>query len=303
MHIERPVTSFPSNHRDQVNDIALNFLGNRLATCSSDGFIHIQDVSEQTPRHLATISGHSQPVLRMSWSPNGLLASVGTSGLLMVHQESSDNPAVYELIYKFDHQSPVTGVSFFQNPLPNQPCLVATCCEDASIHIFQQSGDDFHHRKYQSHSSPCTCISFHDSVHLLASGSKNGEIIIWMEKDDAFKPAFQLSTHSSSIVDLSFAPSHSIPSTRILASCSVDGTVLVFSGDDSGFNHEEVTTEAVGVSRVGWSESGVALFVMSTVPTVWSRVGGFWQSLGQLSVRPEMATSQVPRFGSSGGVI
>ncbi|KAL0208625.1 hypothetical protein P9112_011212 [Eukaryota sp. TZLM1-RC] len=299
-HYDRPINSYPSIHEDAVHDIQVNSLGTRLATCSSDGFVVIHSVSEHSLTHIATLSGHAHPVYRLSWSTSGLLASAGASGFLIIFQEQPDSANVYEPLFKFDHQSPVNDVAFFMSSNPEEPSLLATCTADGYLHIFEQSGDDFTHRKYPTQSSSCTSVSFHDTLKIIATGDEEGVVKIWEFRDESFKVAFELNSHSSPITDLSFAPSHGIPSVQILASSSSDGQVNIWSGSDKNYHQSSLPTEfSSPVSRVSWSESGVALFVSSDVVSVWSRFDGEWSQIGTL----DNQTTELPKtLGHGSGV-
>lgn len=41
------VMTINSNHAAMIHDIEYDYYGNLLATCSSDGYLHIYDVSKQ----------------------------------------------------------------------------------------------------------------------------------------------------------------------------------------------------------------------------------------------------------------
>ncbi|KAL0240794.1 hypothetical protein GEMRC1_006030 [Eukaryota sp. GEM-RC1] len=282
-HTDRPLHNFPSLHKDVINDIQVNKLGTRLATCSSDGYVFVQDITVNPPQHLASLAGHAASVRRISWSMSGYLATVGESGFLIIFQEQPDSPAVYEPIFKFSHDSIVNDVCFFNSPSLSDPCIVATATEDGYLHVFKQAGEDFSHSKYYAHSAACTCLSFHDELPLIATGGQDNKINIWMEDDDSWKNIFPpLCKHTSTVTDVSFAPSHSIPGIRLMASCSEDGSVFVWSGSDSQFDGSPVVTMPSPVTRVSWSQSGVSLFITSDGISVWSRFNGEWTCNSEL---------------------
>lgn len=85
-----------SGHQDVVHDVAVDYYGKRLATCSSDRLIKLFALGAgdvpSTP--LATLSGHDGPVWQVAWAHpkfGSILASCSYDRRVIVWREGAEN--------------------------------------------------------------------------------------------------------------------------------------------------------------------------------------------------------------------
>lgn len=89
-------TIFSSNRNDFVHDIAYDFYGKRLATCSSDMRIQIFDQSKNIHRQwepVAEIKAHTGSVNKLAWAHpefGQVLASCSTDRVVYIYEEQID---------------------------------------------------------------------------------------------------------------------------------------------------------------------------------------------------------------------
>ncbi len=87
--------SLESGHQDVVHDLAMDYYGKRLATCSSDRTIKLFSVGapEQTVA-LATLIGHEGPVWQVAWAHpkfGSILASCSYDRKVIIWKQGADN--------------------------------------------------------------------------------------------------------------------------------------------------------------------------------------------------------------------
>lgn len=84
-----------SGHQDVVHDVAMDFYGKRLASCSSDRLIKVFAVgSSDAPTALATLSGHEGPVWQVAWAHpkfGSILASCSYDRRVVIWREGAEN--------------------------------------------------------------------------------------------------------------------------------------------------------------------------------------------------------------------
>lgn len=84
-----------SGHQDVVHDVAMDFYGKRLASCSSDRLIKLFAVgSSDAPTALATLSGHEGPVWQVAWAHpkfGSILASCSYDRRVIIWREGAEN--------------------------------------------------------------------------------------------------------------------------------------------------------------------------------------------------------------------
>ena len=98
--------SFDTGHADLVHDVAFDFYGKRVATCSSDRLIKVYEASEGGETDAAsavTIKGHEGPVFQVAWAHpqfGTLLASCGYDRRVLVFREAA--PGSWVQVYCFE---------------------------------------------------------------------------------------------------------------------------------------------------------------------------------------------------------
>ncbi|CAF5176618.1 unnamed protein product, partial [Rotaria magnacalcarata] len=84
-------------HKDFLHDTAFNFYGTRMATCSSDGYVRIYDLHDNTWRQSGYFSLSSQPgpMIRVIWAHpefGGIIAAVSYDRFVNVWEEAPTGP-------------------------------------------------------------------------------------------------------------------------------------------------------------------------------------------------------------------
>lgn len=85
-----------SGHQDVVHDVAVDYYGKRMASCSSDRLIKVFAVgSGDVPTMpLASLSGHEGPVWQVAWAHpkfGSILASCSYDRKVIVWREGAEN--------------------------------------------------------------------------------------------------------------------------------------------------------------------------------------------------------------------
>ena len=85
-----------SGHQDVVHDVAVDYYGKRLATCSSDRLIKLFVIGagDVPAAPLATLAGHEGPVWQVAWAHpkfGSILASCSYDRRVIVWREGAEN--------------------------------------------------------------------------------------------------------------------------------------------------------------------------------------------------------------------
>lgn len=85
-----------SGHQDVVHDVAVDYYGKRLASCSSDRLIKVFAVGtvDVPASALATLSGHEGPVWQVAWAHprfGSILASCSYDRRVVIWREGAEN--------------------------------------------------------------------------------------------------------------------------------------------------------------------------------------------------------------------
>ena len=85
-----------SGHQDVVHDVAVDYYGKRLASCSSDRLIKVFAIGagDVPTTALATLSGHEGPVWQVAWAHpkfGSILASCSYDRKVVIWRERADN--------------------------------------------------------------------------------------------------------------------------------------------------------------------------------------------------------------------
>lgn len=289
-----------SGHQDVVHDVAMDYYGKRMASCSSDRSIKIFSVSpsgSDPPAALATLTGHEGPVWQVAWAHpkfGSLLASCSYDRKVIVWKEGPDNEWSQWQLFQ-EHNSSVNSISW----APHEFGLSLACASsDGTISVLTHKPDGQWERTKieQAHPVGVTSVSWAPStapgslagggsaapVVKLASGGCDSTVKVWRYSDgswrlDCFPP---LSKHTDWVRDVAWAPNLGLPKSTI-ASASQDGTVLIWSQDKEGDQWEGRVLHNfhTPVWRVHWSLTGNLLAVAdgNNEVTLWKEaVDGEW---------------------------
>jgi len=297
-----------------VHDAQLDYYGTKLATGSSDRTIKVYDVSGNTYAPNATLTGHTGPIYQLSWSHprfGSLLASASFDGSVRVHRES--RPGEWTLVKSFGnlHDSSANSVEF----APHELGLVAASAgSDGRVAVMSHGSDDSWTVEYLA-DTPLGVNSVSWAPHgvearedgsvgaapaRLATGGSDGGIRIWTRdpgtgtwEREGFESASPDVVHKDWVRDVAFAP-NVIPGRDVLASCSEDRTVIIWTCgsdnigeevDDGKWSPRVLNTFDGPVWRVSWSVTGNILAVSSgdSSVTLWKEgLDGSWTEVSRV---------------------
>ena len=275
--------------------------------CTTDRTIKIYNVSGSAYQHTATIQEHEGPVWQVSWAHpkfGVILASASFDGSVLVHREN--RPGEWTPIHKAIglHESSVNGVAF----APHQAGLIlATASSDGRIGILTHQPENRNdpwvvdylrdnalgvnavswapHGAYHDESDP-------DAIEplRLVSGGCDNRIRFWIQgtdgqwQEDVSVGLDSSLSHSDWVRDVAWAPPI-LPGVNTVASCSEDGTVLVWTqqGKDAEWKPVLLNSFDSPVWKLSWSVTGHMLAVSSGDGDVslWKAgLDGSWSKVG-----------------------
>lgn len=278
----------------------------------------IYDVNGNSYTHTATLQGHSGPVWSVAWSHPKfgiVLASCSFDGTVMIHRET--RPREWTLLHHARnlHESSVNSVVFCPHEFG---LMIAAASSDGKISILThggQDGSDSWNIEYITDNSlgvnavsfapysaymesenaaekladnvdAPTANSSNSTMHLVTGGCDN-RIRFWNKSSVGNKweldssPISSAISHSDWVRDVSWAPSI-VPGTNLVASCSEDRTVIIWTqvgGAGNSWEPKLLHKFEDPVWRVSWSVTGSILAVSSgdKSVTLWKQaLDGEW---------------------------
>jgi len=276
------VSTIDSLHEDMIHDVQLDYYSKRLATCSSDRTIKVFDVQDNgTNQQVAEIKGHEGPVWQVAWAHpkyGSILASCSYDRKVIVWKEGPQTNQ-WSRFYEYDkHESSVNSIAW----APHEFGLtLAAGSSDGriSIHTYKQDEQTWDVAVLNAHTIGVNAVSWAPAVPAGAlisgnptlspkrfvSGGCDNLVKIWkLEADNTWKNEEKLEHHTAWVRDVAWAPSIGLP-TNTIASCSQDGTVVIWSQTGNGSWSKKVLPGASNVVswRVSWSITGNILAVSS----------------------------------------
>jgi WD40 repeat protein len=206
---------------ESIGPIAFSPDGRLLAvgSCESGEFltcggvmIKLWDVA--TGSEVRTLTGHTEAVTSVAFSPNGRLLASGSTDETATIWDVATGSTVFILR---GHDRGVNAVAFHPDGR-----LLASASEDETIRLWDVATGRLV-REIESNSpffSPFTSVAFSPNGRLLASGSGDGTVKIW---DGATGNVHTLSGHEAWVSAVAFSRDE-----RLLASGSEDHTVKLW---------------------------------------------------------------------------
>jgi len=298
-----------TQHDDMVHDSQMDYYGCKLATSSSDRTVKIYDASGNSYTHTATLQGHEGPVWEVSWSHpkfGVVIASCSFDGSVLIHRES--RPREWTLIHAARnlHESSVNGVEF----CPHEFGLIAAAASsDGRVSILTHGEDDVWSVEYIKDNSlgvnsvswaPYSAYSNSESSdqtpgaevshqQRLVTGGCDNHIRFWTKStvsgqwEEDSSPISTDVVHTDWVRDVAWAPSV-VPNTNIVASCSEDRTVIIWTqiGHGTAWVPKLLNKFDAPVWRLSWSVTGSILAVSSgdSTVTLWkTNLDGDWSQV------------------------
>ncbi|KAM5148149.1 cell division cycle protein 20 homolog [Mantella aurantiaca] len=189
------------SHSSRVG--ALSWNNHILSSGSRTGHIHHHDV-RVAQHHVATLSGHSQEVCGLKWSPDGrYLASGANDNLVNIWPSVQGDSGDFTAVQTFtQHQGAVKAVSW----CPWQSNVLATGggTSDRHIRIWNVcSGTCLN--SVDTHSQVCSILWSTTYKELISGhGFAQNQLVLW--KYPAMTRVTELKGHSARVLNLSMSP-------------------------------------------------------------------------------------------------
>eukprot|EP01063_Lacrimia_lanifica_P013065 TRINITY_DN1971_c0_g1_i1.p1 TRINITY_DN1971_c0_g1~~TRINITY_DN1971_c0_g1_i1.p1 ORF type:complete len:419 (+),score=154.05 TRINITY_DN1971_c0_g1_i1:66-1259(+) len=307
------VDHFNTGHQDMIHDAQYDYYGRCLATCSSDGQVHVfgpgQD--QQPPQVVAELKEHAGPVWSVAWGHprfGTMLASGGYDGKVCVWQDKQQGQPWGKVYEYMGHKSSVNKVEW----APHQHGLAALACgsSDSSLSVLtydpaSQAWDiktipDAHQLGVNTVAwEPVTTAP----AHRIASGGADRLLKIWTRNEQG---AYELErsllpegmkSYPDWVRDVAFCPASPQPFST-LACCSGNKAFVWRrheAGEKSSYTLLATLTVPMGAWKVSWSEHGGLLAVTAANDNVYifKNVNlanpSDWQQVAVQPVSPEQA--------------
>lgn len=300
---ERGTVSVESGHQNVVHDVAMDFYGKRMASCSSDRSIKIFTVSKSSkepPVLLNTLVGHQGPVWQVEWAHakfGPVIASCSYDGKVIIWKEVAENEWTQWEVFE-EHASSVNSISW----APYQFGLILACgSSDGTISVFTHKADRQWERTKIEEAHPVgvtsvswapttapTSLAGADSAAFprrLVSGGFDNAAKVWKFADGnwVMDTTLPLSKHGDWVRDVAWAPNLGLPKYTI-ASASQEGIVTIWDQEKEGdeWVPKVLHDFKIPVWRVSWSVAANILAVADSDSevTLWKEaVDGTWDKV------------------------
>jgi len=299
------LSSVDTQHEDMIHDAQTDFYGKRVATASSDRTIRIFEIGENgAMTFVSEIKGHEGPVWQAVWAHpkfGSILASCSYDRRIFIWKETSSN--VWTKVFEYDkHESSVNSISWA--PHEFGLCLAAAS-SDCTISVITHKGDSTWDaiRIPSAHAIGVNAVSWAPpvipgslltssaptTVKRFVSGGCDNHVKIWRyhENENSWKEEPEmLEYHTDWVRDVAWGPNIGLPAT-VIASCSQDGTVVIWSQDNTsqGWTKKILPKFPDVVWRVSWSITGNILAVAGgdNKVTLWKEsTDGDWRCISTI---------------------
>ena len=276
-----------TKHEDLIHDIAYDFYGKRLATCSSDQKIKVWELDDVNGWVCTSQwKAHSGPVWKVDWAApefGQVIASCSSDRTVCVWEESeADHAKKWKLKATLGDAHDILSVKFAPSHLGLK---LATCSNDGIVRIYEalditnlsqwQITDQF--EVADGDTKGTTCIAWNSSpfdAATIAVGSQSSTPQVWQYNDKLRKWELIASLgkdssqkeagHKDSIHDVAWAPNMG-RSYHLVATASKDRTAKIWQLEPNAKGNWSVKEVASfgdhnhEVWRVEWNVTGTIL--------------------------------------------
>jgi len=247
-----------SGHKDWVRAVEISPDGEKLASGSADGAIHLLDIHPLKKDPLI-LRGHTKEVRCLAFSPEGYILASGSDDRtvnLWNTQKPGSNPVVLKghkgaiwsvafnregnilasggadsticiwklnrfkaiLVRALKHDAPIKAIDF--NPTNNN--LIAAGIADENIWFWDLRRSDKPLQILTSHEKSTEAIAFSPNGRILVSGHENGAVLLW-DMDHPEAPKQKFPSHKNTVSSVKFDSKG-----KMLASGSLDSEVRIW---------------------------------------------------------------------------
>eukprot|EP00698_Gefionella_okellyi_P012414 TRINITY_DN3339_c0_g1_i1.p1 TRINITY_DN3339_c0_g1~~TRINITY_DN3339_c0_g1_i1.p1 ORF type:complete len:334 (-),score=50.12 TRINITY_DN3339_c0_g1_i1:1075-2010(-) len=297
---------FETQHEDIVHDIAYEFYGKRLATCSSDQKIKVWDMEENGEwKQTAEWKAHSGSVWRLQWAHpefGQVLASCSFDRQVIIWEEGDGNNWTSKSSLT-DSRDSVQDIKFAPHHFGLK---LATCSADGVLRIYEAPDvmnlshwplqDEFPMQKH-----PVTCVAWNpsrfDTSETLAMASGD-TVSIWMHTEQRkWQQLVALTDHADDVHDVAWAANLG-RSYHLIATASKDRCVRIYKATFFPGDAPRVDAELIAsfndhnseVWRVEWNLTGTILASSGddgTVRLYKSNYVGEWKQISVIAGEDE----------------
>ncbi|CAK83360.1 unnamed protein product (macronuclear) [Paramecium tetraurelia] len=204
-----------SGHQSMIHDIKYDYYGDKLASCGSDGYINVYDVSKK--QQVAQIKTRDSPLFSISWSHprfGNVIATSSYDGEISIYREQKE----WSKVASYQNEGSVNCVQFMPREL-----LLACGTSDGFVILLDNNKNWDVENKWQAHESTIHGLCWNQDGSLLATCSADKLIKIW-EFTNNNKPQlkYTIQSHLDVVKDVQFHPLE-----NILVSGGDDGKLIV----------------------------------------------------------------------------
>eukprot|EP00128_Syssomonas_multiformis_P015646 Colp12_sorted_trinity150504_noHs@6268 len=268
----------PTHHEDLIHDVAYDFYGRRLCTCSSDHQIMVWDQDAQGGWVCtAKWKAHQGSVWRVCWSHpefGQVLASCSFDRTVAIWEESDPgnkkgSGTWIKRTSLVDSRNSVKDIEFSPK---HWGLKLATCSSDGWVRIYEAPDVmNLTHwssmSEFEAHKGGCNCLSWNPSrfhAPMLAIGTNDPYPKLW-EYNEQYRRWEGIEVRWSSVDseagalnDVAFSPNMG-RSYHLLATASKDGYVSIWKLSSSQANGDNTTTLDTSGGAQGGNVGGVRL--------------------------------------------
>eukprot|EP00727_Mastigamoeba_balamuthi_P009085 m51a1_g48 putative nucleoporin seh1 (314) ;mRNA; r:166147-167436 len=272
--------SFATEHADIVHDVAADYYGERLATCSADGQIKVWDRHAPGPWHCTSSwAAHKGPVNKLAWAHpefGQVLASCSADHKVCIWNETEDENGRPKWVLRADLVDARENVNDIEFAPPHIGLKLAACSV-AGVVVLYEATDLMSLSNWQvlrdfdafPRTGGCNCLSWNPSPFdkpMIAVGSNDTTVKIfeWVDHQRKWDHVCSLTGNSGAVLDVAWAPNVG-RSYHLLATASKDGFVMVWQLLISERGKHDATPIAkfehhqAEVWRVEWNVTGTVL--------------------------------------------
>lgn len=322
------ISSIDTQHEDMIHDVQSDYYGKRYATASSDKSIKIFEAGDNNSYNLVSeIKGHEGPVWQVAWAHpkfGSILASCSYDRKICIWKETSSNS--WSKVFEYDkHESSVNSIAWSPHEFG---LILVGASSDCTISVITHKGDNSWDTQKisQAHAIGVNAVSWGPAIlpsngsitsssntntspntltKRFVSGGCDNLVKIWKfaENENLWKTEDILEYHTDWVRDVAWCPSISLPST-IIASCSQDGSVVIWSQDSTSTSWSKKVLPKFPdvVWRVSWSITGNILAVAGgdNKVTLWkeSPSDSEWKCISSLDEN-ESSVGNITNLGGS----
>jgi transducin (beta)-like 1 len=191
-----------------------------FATCSTDKQIHIYSLDRDGSGPILTLSGHTDEVNSIKWSPSGnMLVSSSDDMTARVWRVAADLSHAEQIFCLAEHTMEIYTAKWCKtSPETGANLWIATASFDGTVKIWDSQTGTCHHT-LSHHTQPVYAIAFSPCGRFLASGSLDAVICLWSVSEGKLLRTYQ--GHGGTF-EVAWSPSG-----HRIAACTSNATLCV----------------------------------------------------------------------------